>query len=385
MKNALFTIIAMLLFGYPAYAQFTSVTYDTDKQWFNEGQALPAEEALVVKGVLPQGVERIEIQILSSKSDLLYSSVGKRLPNNEFAIPLSYKLRSSDKYDFRIAFFQKLSANEKNALTEKINTTLDTYIEVNLSGDKSIELLKKSGKTVKEMNALVADMLDRYRNQIADWNPEFSEVVRLKLEQMDKADLSKNYVKGDTTTNVQTVRSNTRARLINEMKEQVRREVGQMLNMEMLVLSETQLVDNYPTESKENGLSINVGYGGVYLSSDQDNFVYGASPYVGLAFPLGNSVLGSKFLGNTSLTLGFFWENFEDENGNEVTGFLVNRPVYLGLDHKLFKFIRINAGATFLEGVQVPTMPNMNEGRNVLVRPYLGLSARIDLSIGLGK
>ncbi len=385
MRNLFLVAIAILTFVCPNLAQFTTVTYDTDKQWFNEGQALPAEKAMIFKGVLPEGIDRVEMQIQSSKNKELYAAAGKRQHNNEFAMPVNYKLRSSDKYDFRIDFFRMLPAKEKLDLAEKIQATLDTYMEVNLSGEKSIKLLKKSRKIVKEMDGLVTDMLSKYRSKIADWQPEFSEVVRLKLEQLDKAKLSKDYVKGDTTTTRKAVRGATRSKLVNELKAQVRAEVNQMLDVEMLVLHETQVVDNYHTEAKENGFSINVGYGGVYLSGNLDDFSYGASPYVGLAFPLGNSVLGSKFLSNSSVTIGFFLENFEDNDGNAVKGFLVDRPIYLGLDHKLFKFIRVNAGATFLESVKPSGMPDVADSRNVMVRPYVGLSARIDLSIGLGK
>jgi hypothetical protein len=381
MMNKLLITTIMLMLVIPGFAQFTAVNYDTGKQWFNEGQPLPAEVALVFKGLLPQEVDRLEIQILSSKRDYLYGAVGKRQDNNEFAIPVNYKLRASERYDFQIDFFQRLPESEKAVLKGEILKTMDTYIDVNLSGEKSIKLLKNPHRTVKEMNAIVADILRIYRSKIAGWDREFSAVVQLKLEQLDDAKLGANYSKSDTSTTLQTTRANTRAKLISQLKEQVGQEINQMLGVEMLVLRETQIVDDYPTEPKENSLSINVGYGGVYLSGDLNDLTYGSAPYVGLAFPLGNSVLGSNFLSNSSVTIGFFLDNFEDEKGNEITGFLVNRPIYLGLDHKLFKFLRINAGGVFLE----EAVSGGSSNRDVLIRPYVGLSARIDLSIGLGK
>jgi hypothetical protein len=388
MKKLALAIIVIMVFVCPNYAQFTTVTYDVDKNWFNEGQTLPAEKSMNFKGILPQNIERIEINILTSKGDNhLYQATAKKQINNEFSLPVNYKLRASDKYDFQIDFFKVLSEEKKSALKDQIIATLDTYIDVNLSGDKSIKLLKKPGKTVKEMNKIVEEALILYRSPVASWRPEFSQVVRLKLEQLDKSDLDKDYVKGDTSTTRHAVRQTARQQLVNELKAQVNRETEQLFDVEMLVLSESKMIDNYPTESKENGLSINVGYGGVYLAGNWENMTYGAAPYVGLAFPLGNSILGSKFLRNSSFTLGFFLEDFEDEKNNPVTGFLVDKPIYLGLDYKLFKFIRINTGVAFLEGTKHgdPNNPEVITGKKVMIRPFVGLSARIDLRIGLGK
>jgi hypothetical protein len=84
-------------------------------------------------------------------------------------------------------------------------------------------------------------------------------------------------------------------------------------------------------------------------------------------------------MGNSAITLGAFINRFENNKGEEINGFLVKNPIYVGLDHRMFKFLRVNAGATFLED------QNANSGNKILVRPFLGLSAKIDLTIGLGK
>lgn len=387
MKNLIMATIATLLLVCPIFAQYTTVTYDVERNWFNEGQPLPAEKAIILKGLTPEGVQLIELNIMSAKkSDLLYQASANTQPNKEFSMPFNFKLRASDKYDFRVDFFRPVAVADRQKVGERLTETLNAYIDVNLSGEKTIKLLKKSKHTIKEMNGLVTDAMASYRIKTPDWKTEFSEIVCLKLEQLEKADLQKGYIKGDTTTTKKAVRNNTRLNLINELKTQIQREVTQMLNREMLVLSDSRMVDNYETETKENGLAVNVGYGGVYLSGKLEDANYGAAPYVGLAFPLGNSVLGSKFLSNSSVTLGFFLDNFEDEKGNEVTGFLVNRPLYVGLDHKLFKFIHLNAGAAFLEGTEInSTNPDVMEDTKVMVRPFVGLSARINLNVGLGK
>jgi hypothetical protein len=379
MNRLLLITLTLLLCSGTISAQFTTVTYDTDKQWFNEGQALPAEKAMVFKGLLAEGTERVEIQILSAKENLLYTAVGQRQANGEFTVPVNYMLRASERYDFNISFFRAISGSEKDNLKQSILSTLNTYVEVNLSGDKSIKLLKKPAKVVRDMNDIVMNILSPYRSGVVDWQPSFSEVIRLKLEQLDRANLSEGFDKKDTTATLKSAQAAAKANLIRGLEAQLQNEVNQMLNVDMMVVHSTQKIDDYQTASKENGLSINVGYGGVYLSGDLNDLTYGASPYVGLAFPLGNSVLGSKFLSNSSVTIGVFLDTFEDADGKEVSGVLIEQPIYLGLDYKLFKFLRINAGAAFLEE------GNNGAGTDVMIRPFVGLSARIDLAIGLGK
>lgn len=384
MKKYLFVALATLLFVYPNFAQFTTVTYDFERNWFNEGQTLPAEKSMIIKGIAPQGVEMISFNILSAKrNDELYQATWQKTTNNEFALTVPYMLRASDRYDFRVDTYEKLASDKRKELEQDLEATLDTYVEVNLRGEKEIKLLKNSKKTMQELQEIVEKVLSPYRNKNGYWASEFSEVVKLKLEQLDKADLESNYVKGDTTMTRKAVRQTTREELVNELKAQIEREAMRMLEGDVLVLTTSRYVDDYMTEAKINSLSINVGYGGVYLDGKWNDLSYDAAPYVGLAFPLGNSVLGSKLLSNTSVTMGIFLNNLEDAQGNEITGFVVNRPIYFGLDHKLFQFVRINAGATFLE--ETGAAGDLSANKNVMIRPYVGLSARIDLSVKLGK
>lgn len=380
-KKLGFTLALIICFT-AIHGQFTSITYDLERNWFNEGQPLPAETDMILKGSIPTDAAKVELVILSSKKqEELYTAVWNKTNTNELSLNVPYKLRSSSEYDFLFRFFQPLNGQEKEKLIQDITNTINAYLAVNLAGDKSIKLRKNSKNNLKEMNQILKDVFTEYRSSIYQWEPAFSEIIQLKLEQMERTDLDNDYSKTDNTNSKKQVINETRKQLVSELEAQISREVSQLLDRKLFILKDTRFVDNYSTESKENALAINVGYGGVYLSGNVDDFTYGSSPYLGLAFPLGNRVLGSNFLSNTSLTLGVFLDNFEDANQNEITGFLVDRPFYLGLDHKLFKFIRVNAGAAFLEEQNRDT----SASKSILIRPFIGLSARIDLSIGLGK
>ncbi|HKK73888.1 MAG TPA: hypothetical protein VJ953_02345 [Saprospiraceae bacterium] len=382
MKQLLFPVFCLLFLPLISSAQYTTVTYEFDKQWFNEGQPLPVASNMIIKGTVPATVAYIEIQVLSTKGQELYRAQSVVQNNREFAVPVNFPLRSGDNYDFRVNLFQEMSTAEKNNLRERTLATLNTYLDVNLKGDKTIKLVKRSKKTVRDMNDLLVSLLERYRNTLGNWTPTFSDVVRLKLEQLDKADLDQDYDKKDTTATRASTLATTRNRLVSELRAQVAREANQILDAYPLILKQSQTINDYPTINQERALSLSAGYGGVYLSGDWDDFNYGASPYFGLAFPLGRAAMGANFWSNTAITAGFFLNNFEDEEGNAISGLIVDRPLYFGLDHKLFKFVHLNLGGTLLEN---ETANGTGSSREVLIRPFIGLSARIDLTLGLGK
>ena len=50
-------LVAIIGFACPLIAQFTTVTYDVERNWFNEGRALPAEKSMILKGVMPDDTE----------------------------------------------------------------------------------------------------------------------------------------------------------------------------------------------------------------------------------------------------------------------------------------------------------------------------------------
>ena len=375
----IFTFVAFYL---TSFGQFTSITYDLERNWFNEGHPLPAETDLIVKGSIPTDATRVEFVILSAnKSEELYTAVWNKTNTNDLSLAVPYKLRSSSEYDFLIRFFEPMNAYEKEKLEQAISNTINAYLDVNLAGNNSIKLLKNSKKKLKEMNRMLADIFTEYRSSMLGWEPEFSEIIQLKLEELERADLKDDYSKIDSSSSKKQVMNQAREKLVGELNDQIRREVSQLLDRPLFTLKDTRFVDNYSTESKKNALAINLGYGGVYLSGNIDNFTYDSAPYIGLAFPFGNEALASNFLSKTSLTFGVFLDNFEDADQMEVNGFLIDRPIYVGLDYKLFQFVHFNAGATFLEEANEGTISS----NSIIIRPFIGLSARIDLSIGLGK
>lgn len=390
MKKCILFLIVCIGLVLPIFSQFTTISYDLERNYFNEGQPLPSEKSLMFSGIVPDDVKVIEITILPGKArgdrDMLYRTSWIDVDNNtntNFSLAINYQLRSSEKYDFRIDYFSAINEADQEALgsmiTNRIKAYLETYI---LIKGRQIDLAKSEKKMAAEMENIVAEALAEYRTRDGQQFVGFSETIEQALANLGKMAFEKK----DSTVNQNETRRNAVDQQIARLQGIVDAEVMQIMHNEWNKQVISRYVDDQETEKKKGTFSINAGYGGVYLDGNLDNFTYGSSPYLGLSFPLANSTLAPKFLRNSSLTIGAFLQNFEDEDDNNITGFVVGRPIYLGLDYKLFEFIRFNAGATFLEKEEINNSIGENKViSSLLVRPFIGLSAKVDLSVGLGK
>lgn len=388
MKNLHSALVLFLVTSFTLSAQYVSISYDLERNYFNEGQPLPSEKSLMFTGIIPDNVRVIEIAILPGKAksdkDQLYRTSWidvNQDKNSSFSLAINYQLRSSEQYDFKIDYYSAIRGSDRTDLSLQIINRVKAYLEAHIAiKGRQIELAKSAKKMSAEMEAIVQDALEEYRTRDGKAFDGFSQTIEQGLTNLNKM----SFAKKDTTVN-QIARRTTVDEQIGRLQSIIEAEVEQIMNNEWNKRIISRYVDDQETERKKGSLSINVGYGGVYLGGDFDDFSYGSSPYLGLSFPLANSTLAPKFLRNSSLTLGAFLQDFEDTDGNEVSGFLVGTPTYLGLDYKLFEFIRFNAGATFLEKEKVNQGGDTGISNSLLVRPFIGLSARIDLSVSLGK
>ncbi len=169
------------------------------------------------------------------------------------------------------------------------------------------------------------------------------------------------------------------AQYLAELNDILAAEIAQYLSPNMLVRVDEKIFRNYPTEKTANTIPINVGYGAISLSKGLPNQEFAYSPYVGLSFPLGNRTF-ARFMNNMSISTGVFVSGKMENTLNEkISGPLAERPVYVGLGYNFFRFIRLNAGGTFITTEQLG-------GTNVnSFQPFVGLSAEFNLWLGFGK
>lgn len=384
----IFTLLAFLILNsVTSFAQYTTVKFDPSSNWFNQGQALPAEEDMVFTGPASTEHEMIELRFLDpKKEDLLFSAVWRRQnQEQEFIIPVNYKLRADHAYTLQFDYYGSISKQEQQELKQQLLSNLFTTVEVAQKESKGFDFRGNGRKIINNMNELLEEQLAPYRAKIASWTPALSDLVKLQIEQMQAMDLDANYNRSDTTQTRQSVRNSARTAQLERLQTLLNTEVERILDVPLFKIRDSRIVKNYATEGKKGALSLNLGYGGVYLSGKWTNGQYAAAPYAGVAIPLGNRVLGTKFFRNTAINAGVFLTTLEGAEGQVTEGFLIKQPLYLGLDYRLFQFVHFNAGTAILNGNTLSGNDANASDQQLAFRPFVGLSARINLQMGLGK
>ena len=368
--------ISLFVLSNGLFGQFERVEFDYANAYFNNGQPLPAEERLIITGEVEPNISLVELAIFKPKANRnkppLFEGNWKRgadLQSSNFRVPVNYKLTGSTDYDFVITYFRRLSEEERIVLREEMLTAIDAYIQQNLDySAQDITLDRPGKKMVEDLGMLVKDGLMYYRNLNDIPFNGFSDLTRRAIEELDHKPLDM----------VDQVRGNAMRLLIMEL--------DQVFNTDLVVRQDQREVPQYETARTRRPIALNVGYGGVLLSANQQSFSYDAAPYVGISFPLANPALAGPFWSNASVSLGVFTNNFEDTDGNVVTGPIFGRPYYLGLGYNLFRFIRINAGATAIESLGTSSVGGGNvylDVNAISIQPFIGISAEIELWAGL--
>lgn len=209
--------------------------------------------------------------------------------------------------------------------------------------------------------------------------PGFSDITRSKLEQRGKLKMGKAKYNATGLTESDNARAVYANEYITDLENILFSEVSQYLSPNMLVRVDETVFEKYATEKTANSLPINIGYGAISLSNDLTDQEFVMSPYVGLSFPLGNRTF-AKFMNNMSISTGFFLSNkIENQLGETISGPVLDRPIYVGLGYNFFRFIRLNAGGTFITTEQLG-------GTNVnSFRPFVGVSAEFNIWMGIGS
>ncbi len=393
MKKILILLTLVFLAVSHVEAQYKTVVFDLEKNFFNEGQPLPFETHLMMNGEVPKDVDLIELQIYKGgkiDGDPLYGGHWKRtkIDQSKFSLPLNYKLRENSEYGFEISYYFSITSDEKSALYRTLGTSVMTYIDqsVSIKGN-DIKLSKNHCKVLNDLDAIVIQGLQFYRNDLAYEFPGFSDIIKDKIKQLEQLNLkeSKFYQftsKEDSTYSKRSEHYIYFQNNLNQLKKLVDAELIAYLNTISYVTAEVKRVEDYSTERGQFILPVNLGYGAIYNSGGFDSLSYGQSPYVGVSFPLGHSAFRSKILSNSSVSFGAYLQNFNDETGQLVTGPFIGRPLFLGVGTRAFKLLRINAGVTALQ----KDSGNGNfDVSKVYLRPSINISFELGLWVGMLK
>lgn len=400
MKNILF-ICFVLFFSTSLFSQYETVVFDEEKKYFNQGQALPAETNFMITGETSEETKYIEILIYKAgkRKTPLYISTWKRPITNtatQYQIPINYKLKSDTDYDFVINTYRLPLPKEKSAMRGDILKALNEYLDAMfVASDNDFETVRCIRAIKRELDVIAIDKMRFNKNLYQGDFRGFSDLVGHKLRQIKKSDqeLSDYLEMQDKEEKKDLKKKEERAirktkkiiiaeRLIPEIKGVMDKELEEYMADDFLKFVETFEASNYPVEKTRNIVSVNVGYGGIYIDNDGSNLSTASAPFIGVSIPFANSTIAPSFFRNTSVSLGVFLQDFEEVDGVRYTGPFIEKPVYAALGYKAFQFIRLNAGISVVEETNL-SLPHSNS--EITVKPFVGISAEINLWAALGS
>lgn len=351
------------------FAQYEPAVFDYEMAYFNNGQPLPAESMLLFSGEISPSVEAVEVSLFKPNGKQpLYSGLWQRSPGHvgeSFQLPVNYFLQGNSRYDLRISYLEVVAEPAKKQFLEDITQKIRAYQLQHIRFESGKAQLDHSGRRMfLDMSRLLKESLRDFRPADPQTEVRFSETIERYLR-----DLS-------------TESTGVQSEALEKMLEQ---EVRQLLTGKWMRRSHSREVQDYPSQKKAGALALNLGYGGVLLNADSDNFTYGSAPYIGLSIPLSKRSYGSTLMRNTSISLGAFVSNFEAADKVEFTGPIFGRPFYAGMGYRVFRFIRLNAGLVALEerGLTNGAGEISFDIDRIKLQPFIGLSAEIRLAIGI--
>ena len=387
MKKNILSLVFTLWFGIVAYSQeaITSINLDLIQNEINGGKPLPAEEKFYFRGAIPQDVEMVKLYIYQSKKspkagDSYFWKAPFGYKELSFQILVDNPLRSTEEFNLEFGFYKKAGEKELEELRRLIQTNLATYLN-------TISSVRRGGIKFEDSDEQILSNMDQivqsgaYYFELPDGKPfpGFSDITRKKLEQRKRLKLGKakfNIIKKSENENERAVYAQ---QYLQELETIVFAELDQFLSPNMLVRVDQIQFQNYRREKTPNSIPINFGFGAISLSQDlsSQEFVY--SPYLGFSFPLGNRTF-TRFMSNLSISTGVFISgSMENSLGEAIRGPVLDRPVFVGLGYNFFRFIRLNAGGTYL------TTNKLDGSKADRIQPYVGLSAEINLWLGFGN
>lgn len=382
-KNLLIVVLSFVWLS--ANAQVTTINLDLVTSKINGGNPIPAEEEFYVRGAIPDRIEMVKLFLYQvDKSEKSGNTYLWKAPfgyqDLSFQIFVSDPLRANEAYHLEFGYYQKAGEAQIKEVRELIHQNIKSYLS-------TVTSINRGGIKFSVSDEVLVSNLTKIVNQGAYYFelpngqafPGFSDITRAKLDQRSKLKMGKakfNVIGLNKKDNARAVYADE---YITELENLLFSEIDQYLSPNMLVRIDEKIFEKYNTEKKPNSLSINVGYGAISLSKGIPDQEFVSSLYAGVSFPLGNRTF-AKFMNNMSISTGFFLSHsMENQLGESISGPVLDRPVYVGLGYNFFRFIRLNAGGTFITTEQLGGT-NLNS-----FQPFVGISAELNLWLGIGK
>ncbi|MEO6915853.1 MAG: hypothetical protein ABI151_09575 [Chitinophagaceae bacterium] len=375
-----------------SFAQTKSVLLEPQKRRINQGEPLPSQTNFEIQVPVTEQTGIIKINVFkgSRSTDVLDNQVWVRPNNfreNLAELPVNVRFRNNSYYGFEVTIYELLSDSERTALREIIHQNLVNYLQATIEANsRGLDLDKNATRVVQDLNSVVRRSLFYYRNTQQRAFEGFSDVVKLKLQQLSRVRLSNaqfniQRTPADSLISATEIKAMYANQLMTELKQVILGEVDNYLSLDFVKLADNFVINNRVTEKSQTILPLFVGYGGVYLGGSFNNLESANQVYAGLSFPLGRG--NETHFGRTSFIIGAFLNNLKDGQGNTITGPVIDRPILAGLGFRLYDFIHFNAGvvATSMQKQSITDIKT----QDIKLQPFVGLNATFNLWLGLNK
>jgi len=353
------------------------VYLDYAENTLNGGQALPAYQDILLVGAVSEQMNMVEVQILPKGepyAEPLYRTRWKNPPDTQpemFKIALDYQLRPGKTYDFKFQYYSILTDRERADLIRLVLNQLSEVIYDATEAQK-LGIGKAPTALIPRLNATVLNQLKRYRPQTEVPWEGFSDLVVQKLNDLEALESL------DSLNDIrQEIYEQRRTELLRSLEDVVQREALQYVDQPMALLVDARYVSGVRVQRSNSTFGLSAGYVWVYLEGQlDDDLRIDAAPYVGLSFSPSNPE-AAPFLRKGSLHAGFFLTRLKRHPRKEYTGPAFDRPIYLGLDYKIYRWLRFSAGGVLLQE------DNMNGEQPLLIRPFVGLGMRFQVGASI--
>src|SRR4028118_2185066 len=196
MKNFLLGMSCLLLLVSGLSAQKKSILLEPQTRKINQGDPLPTQSNFDIQVPVSSqtGIIRVKVFKGNNSSDVIQSNVWTRPVNftGDFAeLPFDVRLKNNSKYGFDVMIYTLLSDTEKVALNELVHQGLMNYLNASMEAtSKGIDVEKDAERLVNDLNSVVRKSLTWYRNTQQRQFEGFSDIVKLKIQQIERARLN---------------------------------------------------------------------------------------------------------------------------------------------------------------------------------------------------
>lgn len=388
MKVFLLSVLLISQFFVSCFAQERVVQIDFESGSFINNPKIPFDKQFGIIGETGKDIEFVKVNIFYQDKDyVLHSFVWNRIEKNKsetFDIVVPPILKSNTKYDFEITTYKLLSADEKVDLIQNVEDRIRFLLENNIYFDGKNVVINKPKDVYEKIDDLIerAFEYNESKNLIPVRSP--SDLVLSELSKQSEFKFKKLFKK---TTRVE--KNEASQKLINErinhLVDLIISELEPFMKSQVVQRHRKVKIAAVETDKERFSLPVNAGMYAWSKSTDINNTSVqniDFTPGFGVTIPFSNK---SKLISKTRLfdsfgaSAGLLLEPVSDANDTKFITPGINLPLYMGLGFRMFKVIRVNAGALILGEKGTPSFNKLT------ILPTIGLALELNLWMGIKK